>query len=314
MSRLRQWIRRLRGQPPARPAPPWQRRAWGIGIYRGASPLDLAPAGGLNPVLTPAAVSDAPADLVADPFMLPTPAGWCLFFEVLDWESNRGRIWLATSPDGLRWEYRQIVLAEAFHLSYPHVFEWQGEHYMIPESYQAEAVRLYRAVEFPTRWAFAQTLLSGGVFLDSSPFRHAGRWWLFTTTRRAGDDLWLYSAEDLHGPWRAHPLSPIVRADARIARPAGRVIHHAGRLLRLAQECAPVYGTQVRAFEITQLTPELYAEQPAQPQAVLAGSGSGWNRDGMHHLDAHALEDGSWLACVDGWAQGPADAEAPRHD
>lgn len=26
-----------------------------------------------------------------------------------------------------------------------------------------------------------------------------------------------------------------------------------------------------------------------------------WNRDGMHHLDAHRLDDGTWFACVDGF-------------
>ena len=40
-----------------------------------------------------------------------------------------------------------IVLAEPFHLSYPYVFEWQGSHYMIPESGAAKSVRLYRASE-----------------------------------------------------------------------------------------------------------------------------------------------------------------------
>jgi hypothetical protein len=34
---------------------------------------------------------------------------------------------------------------------------------------------------------------------------------------------------------------------------------------------------------------------------VLEGSGAGWNGERMHHIDAHRLDDGSWIACVDGY-------------
>jgi hypothetical protein len=64
----------------------------------------------------------------------------------------------------------------------------------------------------------------------------------------------------------------------------------------------------VRAFEILELTPERYAERRIGPDPLLAGTGSGWNSHGMHHLDAQHLEDGRWLACVDGWYWG----EPPR--
>ena len=32
----------------------------------------------------------------------------------------------------------------------------------------------------------------------------------------------------------------------------------------------------------------------------MQGSGQGWNATGMHHLDAWQLDDGVWLAAVDG--------------
>jgi hypothetical protein len=38
---------------------------------------------------------------------------------------QEGEIGLATSEDGLKWDYKQVVLNEPFHLSYPYVFEWQ---------------------------------------------------------------------------------------------------------------------------------------------------------------------------------------------
>jgi hypothetical protein len=291
------------------PAPPlWKPRTWAIGIYAGASPERLAPAEGLrNPVLTPGDVNDMAADLIADPFILRADGAWHMFFEAMSRAENLGRIALATSGDGYRWEYRGVVLRESFHLSYPHVFEWQGEHYMTPEACQSGALRLYRARRFPDRWEWVGNLLEGGIFVDPSPFPYDGRWWMFveTSAQQKNDTLRLYLAERPEGPWREHPASPVVAGDPRAARPAGRVVVDGRRVIRFAQDCGEVYGRSVRAYELTRLTTAECEERPLGSKPVLAGSGRGWNRLGMHHVDAHRLENGHWLACVDGWTISP---------
>jgi hypothetical protein len=280
-----------------------------IGIYTGASPLALAAPDGIsNPVLTRLDVTDMLASFVADPFMLRVDGLWHLFFEAvrvsgLRAGERKGEIAVATSRDGLRWQYQRSVLAEPFHLSYPYVFEWNSDYYMIPESYQAGAVRLYRAEAFPFRWVFVSNLLEGPVFLDSSVFRRDGRWWMLTETspERRNDTLRLFHAAELLGPWSEHPCSPVIQGDQRVARPAGRVLSTPSRLLRFAQDCSGDYGGSVRAFEITRLTPRDYQEVECGGAPVLSGSGHGWNQSGMHHLDPHELEDGRWIACTDGW-------------
>jgi hypothetical protein len=280
---------------------------YSIGIYTGSSPLALAsPSGDLrNPVLTRDSIEDRFATFVADPFMIRVDGIWNMFFEVLACRSlsKKGEIGLATSRDGLRWTYQGIVLAEPFHLSYPYVFEWGSDHYMIPESTAAGCVRLYRADPFPGRWTFVATLLAGPVLLDNSVFHRDGWWWMFTETDDVCGTLRLFHARDVMGPWSEHPMSPVVRSDPGIARPAGRVISMSDRLIRFSQDCRLDYGVAVRALEITRLTTREYAEQELGGGPVLAGSGQGWNRLGMHHIDAHQLDDGSWIACVDGWME-----------
>jgi hypothetical protein len=123
---------------------------WSIAIYRGPTPFQLQPA---PPVLTQHDVTDVPADFVADPFLLQHDNTWHLFFEVMNTTTQLGQIGLATSPDAHAWSYQSIVLKEPFHLSYPHVFGWQGEHYMLPETLNAGAVCLYKAFDFPFQWA-----------------------------------------------------------------------------------------------------------------------------------------------------------------
>jgi hypothetical protein len=276
---------------------------WSIGIYGGESPFDLRPPENVDhPVLSRRHISDVRAAFVADPFMISVEGTWYMFFEVWNCQSGKGEIGLATSQDGLRWTYQQIVLAEPFHVSYPYVFEWRNNYYLVPESYQAGSVRLYRAVDFPNSWAFVSDLLTGPYFTDASVFRHDGRWWMYVETNPGmkHDTLRLYSADDLPGPWREHPKSPVM-SDGHCARPAGRVLCWNDRIIRYAQNCDPVYGAQVLGFEVTDLSGSSYEERELSDSPLLTGTGVGWNASGMHHVDAHLLADGRWLACVDGW-------------
>ena len=277
---------------------------WSIGIYSGASPYHLeGPEGVQNPVLTSRSITDIPALFVADPFLLRQADTWYMFFEVMHAGTEHGEIGLATSPDGRQWQYQQIVLRESFHLSYPYVFAWAGAYYLVPESYQAGGVRLYQADHFPYDWRCIATLLEGPYFADASLLYAGDTWWMFvdTSADMQHHTLRLYYAHTLTGPWCEHPHSPLIAQNPHIARPGGRVIVADNRLTRFTQDCAPTYGNQVRAFEIVTLTPTYYAERAAGQQPVLTASGSGWNADGMHHVDPQQLGSESWLASVDGF-------------
>jgi len=275
--------------------------SWSIGIYSGESPLHLRPLGEVqNPVLTAEHVSDVDASFLADPFMVRSGDLWYMFFEVM----NRGRddcgeIGLATSPDCATWQYHKVVLREPYHLSYPCVFQSQGEFWMIPETVDAAAIRLYRADPFPERWIFVSELVRGR-FADSTIVQFQNKWWLFTCpSPRQHDTLSLYMADEFAGPWREHPQSPLIVGDRRKARPGGRVIVNGGKIIRYAQDCFPIYGSRVRAFEILELSPTSYREQEAAGSPVLAPDGPDWNACGMHDIDPHPNREG-WIACVDG--------------
>jgi hypothetical protein len=277
---------------------------WSIGIYAGHSPHRFYPSSGIqNPVLTREQVSDVRALFVADPFMVRSRDIWYMFFEVYNYDTDKGEIGLATSKDGFKWKYEQIVLTEPFHLSYPYVFEWDGRFYMIPESHQAHSIRLYQSHNFPTEWICNDVLIKGQRFSDSSLFRYGNYWWLLceTSAKMEHDTLSLYFSPDLRGRWQEHPVSPIIQANPHIARPAGRVTIWQNRIIRFAQDCSPTYGTRVRAFEITELSTSSYQERPLSRRSILGPRWGEWNFGGMHHLDPHPLESGKWIASVDGW-------------
>ncbi len=273
---------------------------WSIGIYTGPSALELSPAGGvINPVLTWRDITDIRAAFVADPFMVEHAGRWFMFFEILDADSGRGVIGLAVSDDARRWSYQGVVIEEPFHLSYPCTFRHGNDFYMVPETLSPRCIQIYRATGFPFRWSRVSRLLETQA-ADPSLFHHAGRWWMFFCQRPLNATLRLYHAGDLLGPWSEHPCSPVIAGDERHARPAGRVVRDGDRLVRYAQDCRTTYGLCVHAFEITELTPTVYRERPYRANPILSPGSDGWNRNRMHHVDAHATAQGGWIACVDG--------------
>jgi hypothetical protein len=239
--------------------------------------------------------------------MLQVDDRWHMFFEVYNRRTRRGEIGCAVSADARAWTYVGRVLTEPFHLSYPYVFAWDGEIYMVPESCAAKAVRLYRAVRFPGQWEPVRDLVVGIEAVDASLCRHAGAWWMFLGEGRPpfhADTLRLFRAASLHEPWREHARSPVVRWNPRYGRPGGRVVVTGETLVRYSQDCQPVYGARVYGFEVTDLGAGSYRERAAVAP-VLAGSGAGWNAGGMHHVDPHREAEGRWIACVDGWTAAP---------
>jgi len=275
--------------------------SYAIGLYTGASLSDLAEASDVsNPVLTAEAVTDVRASFIADPFLFRNDDTWFMFMEVMNRSRRTGEIGCAVSSDGLEWSYQSIVLREPFHLSYPYVFECDGEIWMIPETASDSSVRLYRATDFPRTWAFQRCLLEGLRFTDASVFQHDGLWWMFVSCN-VSRDLLLYYADDLTGPWHSHSQSPVVYARPDKARCAGRPVNVGGRLIRFAQDCGTAYGAAVRAFEVDRLDREGFSETELAGSPILRGMGEGWNENGMHHVDLHVRPDGSYLAAVDGW-------------
>ena len=275
---------------------------WSIGIYAGDSPLNFSsPRNIKNPVLTADDVTDSNAWIVADPFMIQENSIWYMFFEVWNYIDHQADVAVATSYNGFNWTYKQIVINEPnTSLSYPQVFKWDNEFYMIPASYGEEGVRLYKAINFPYNWSFEGNLIEGS-FCDPTIFRYNNMWWMFVcSTPKKMDTLSIYYSDNLKGPWAEHPENPIIKGDPNIARPGGRVIVLDNQIIRYTQDDYPTYGNQIRAFIITQLTPSVYEEEEYETP-ILKGSGTGWNADGMHTIDPHQIEENQWIACVDGY-------------
>jgi hypothetical protein len=200
----------------------------------------------------------------ADPFVFEHEGKYWLFFEDYSYETMRGSIaCVEMSEDGKVRGAPLICLENATcHYSYPHVFREGPEIFMIPESFESNSVDLYRCRRFPNEWVHDSVLMHGR-FVDTTLWEAKGLWWLATTSLAADSPcgfLWLYYSNSLRGKWQFHPANPI-STDIRTSRGAGRVFRHDNRLIRPSQSGAPTYGYSLNFHEITELTPDCYAER-----------------------------------------------------
>lgn len=234
-------------------------------------------------------------DYWADPFPLVEAGRRLLFVEEFQDGSRKGVISCLELDGSQVAKHHGAVLEESFHLSYPQVFRWQGQWYMTVESCEVDRVSLYRSEALPGGWKRVADLIHGRLCVDPTLHHHEGRWYLFGNVSESGgnpsDELFLFVADNLEGPYRAHPANPIV-SDVRKARPAGRLFTDGGRLIRPAQCCAPIYGSAVVFNEVLELTPDTYVERPlSRLDPSWAPSLDGchtYNRDGdLEVLDAH---------------------------
>jgi hypothetical protein len=202
----------------------------------------------------------------ADPFVISRENKNYIFFEELLFARDLGHLCcMELYADGTYSEPVKI-LEKPYHLSYPFVFQYKGDDYMIPESGEQQCVQLYKCTYFPYKWEFEKNLLENVQAYDSTVFEHNGLWWLFACIAdddksSCTEDLHLFYADSpISDNWQAHPMNPIV-SDAATARPAGKLFIHNDKIYRPSQNCARSYGAGLNLCEITQLTKTNYSEK-----------------------------------------------------
>lgn len=204
-----------------------------------------------------------PDHFYADPFVVDKDECTHLFFEDYDFDSGKGVISACEIDASGRCGKPEVVLERDYHLSYPFLFTWEGEQYMIPETRDNGTIELYRAAEFPQSWVHEAVLMSGVAAADSTLLQYEGKWWLFTAGLHPyalhNQRLYLFFADSPLGPWQAHPQNPIV-SDARHSRPAGNLYIENGQLIRPGQDSSKAYGYAVQLHRVDTLTETEYEE------------------------------------------------------
>ena len=245
----------------------------------------------------------------ADPFLYEYGGRQFLFVEEFLYRAARGTIGVCElSPEGNPGPMLE-ALVRPYHLSYPQVFSWNGDVWMLPETSANGTIELYRCVKFPGEWMLEAVLLKNLYASDATIHFDSDTCWLFAGVSESHgqpiDCLHIYRSATPMGPWTAHPSNPVVK-DIRRARPAGAIFRSDQGLIRPSQDCSVRYGYAVRYNRIDALTESTYFETEVgctSPDWIANGAGTHtYNRNSHFEVrDAYTLEvdlGSKWQAAV----------------
>lgn len=160
----------------------------------------------------------------------------------------------------------QNILNEDFHLSYPHIFQINNEIFLIPESHESNAIRLYKCISFPEKWIFVKNLINNISAADTNIIYHNNYYWLFTTIDQSGigdhsSELYIYFSKSIYSDkWVSHPQNPVI-SDSNRARNGGPFLCINNKILRPFQKHVfHFYGKSIGFAEIKKLSTKNYEE------------------------------------------------------
>lgn len=195
----------------------------------------------------------------ADPFLYQRDGQYYLFFEAYDRLKRKGMLGYRTvSKDGCG--KIQVFYESAGHLSYPFLFEKEGELYIMPESSAEKELFLLRCVSFPDQWVKERVLLQESL-ADTTRLVFSGS--TFYLSEQV-DDTRIFDRLDLFyedGVGRLCPCAANpVKRDLTTARCAGACFQQDDQWLRPSQDCGETYGGKLNFNRIDDLTADGYAE------------------------------------------------------
>lgn len=231
---------------------------------------------------------------LADPFFIKEKDSFYLFFEHQKNKKNAD-IGLFTSADGKEYQYRGTVLTQPFHLSYPQVFKYKNEFYMLPESKRANAILLYKAERFPYDWKICDTLISDVQLVDPSIYLSDSLNIIVATDYEK--NMYMYQADSLFGKWKLHQ-KPIALIGTE-ARAGGRFFADKKGLLLPVQNCTKGYGYGLSLYRFS-FTDGSYSVQREKSLFLKANGTVKEFNAGMHHLDLQHIGANQYYYVYDG--------------
>lgn len=204
---------------------------------------------------------------LADPFIAKRDGQTSIFVEDYRYDTQKGVISAIKIFPDRSYEIIEDIIPEECHQSFPYVFDYNGTLYMVPETHEAQAIKLYRCVRFPDKWIYEKDLMQNVSAVDTMIFEHAGTWWLLTTiparnSHDYGSLLYAFSADNpLSTSWTPHKSNP-VSFSAAFGRNAGLVLGEGGELFRVRQKQGfNQYGEGFSIAKIEKLDHESFEEK-----------------------------------------------------
>ena len=205
----------------------------------------------------------------ADPFLIKNNNEHYVFFENYEYNKKKGKI-----SCGKIVEDKLVnivdVLEKPYHLSYPNVFYYGDNIFMIPETHENKRLEVYKCISFPEKWELYSTAFNGERIADCNFFvdKDNNKWLLLNKHEPSSvlhSDLYIYQVDSLKlNKVIPHNENPVL-IDTRKARNAGPLFKHNDRVYRPSQiNIEGIYGRGININEIEKLTLDEYKEKVVQ--------------------------------------------------
>lgn len=230
----------------------------------------------------------------ADPFLFEHNQITYIFMEVYDKIKQRGFIGYRIIDKNGRISKIYSCLDTEKHMSYPFIYECDGNIYMIPECYQNKKLVIYRAENFPNKWVEDQVILDNVKVCDSNIVELDEKKYLSTLKIHGMpyqyDEMSLYYLEN--ETWIPCVNNPVV-VGAEKARNGGAYFKYKGELVRPAQNCTDSYGENLSFQIVKEISPEVYCEEEISKLYVedVSVKNSSKRFDGIHTFNTNGKYD-----------------------
>lgn len=196
----------------------------------------------------------------ADPFIISAGGKEYLFFEMFDRLKSKGLIGYR-EINGDKIGKMKIAYEANHHLSFPFIFKYENEYYIMPEYSEGKELFALKATHFPDKWEKVEGWMKGKRLVDSALLNHERETYLLTQDLGS-----VYTSEELSifirkgEEWLPHKENPVVKSLAN-SRLAGKTFFEKNQLIRVAQDCQDGYGTKLHFNNIMKLSEDEYEEE-----------------------------------------------------
>lgn len=245
-----------------------------------------------NNIISSEDIKNSESLFLADPFFIIENDSIYLFVE--NQEKNKAaNIDLFIIADSSI-DHKGTILDMETHISYPQVFFYDNDYYMLPETKRSNNLLLYKSNSFPYKWSISDTLMKNIRVKDPTIMIGENYHVIFT----CNDDLELimYCSDTLFSGWEE--CENYTKYFGNEVRPAGRIFEVNDKTFIPMQNQKLGYGTSVSLFEIVikDNSIKLIKEMSGflTPQI-----GKQHFNSSMHHIDIQE-HNGSYIYFYDG--------------
>lgn len=129
------------------------------------------------------------------------------------------------------------IINEPFHMSFPNVFKYGNDIYMMPETSESNQLRLYKAIEFPYKWRLESVLYDSVAVVDTVFLKADNELYAIGQKLPEKSNV-LFKINTTE--WKAELLN--LEGSYLDKRPAGNFINYENGTFHALQECGRVYG------------------------------------------------------------------------